>query len=117
VLQAIHTKAPNAEVLVVGYPALLPANGSGCWPQMPLTFNDVPYLRAKAIQLNNMLVSTASANGAIYVDTYRKSVSHNACTAGSTRWVEPLLPGSPAAPVHPNAAGEAAMATILLSKM
>jgi lysophospholipase L1-like esterase len=35
------------------------------------------------------------------------------CTAESTRWVEPILPASPADPVHPNANGEAAMASEL----
>jgi hypothetical protein len=118
VLQAIHAKAAaGAKVLVVGYPAILPPSGSGCWPHMPLTFNDVPYLRAKEIQLNSMLASTAAANGAIYVNTYQPSIGHSACTDESTRWVEPLVPGSPAAPVHPNANGEAAMAHIVLTKM
>ena len=27
-----------------------------------------------------------------------------------SRWIEPLLPASPAAPMHPNAAGEQGMA-------
>ena len=54
-LVEIHTLAPHAQVFVVGYPAIMPPTGSGCWPQMPLTTTDVPYLRAKELQLNSML--------------------------------------------------------------
>jgi hypothetical protein len=117
VLQAIHSKAPGAKVLVVGYLAILPNTGTGCWPQMPLTLTDVPYLRGEEIRLNAMLATEAAANSATYVDTYTPSTGHNACTAESIRWVEPFKPDSSAAPVHPNAAGEAAMAKILLRKM
>jgi hypothetical protein len=43
-------------------------------------------------------------------DTYTPSSGHNACSAEASRWTEPLLPASPAAPLHPNAAGEQGMA-------
>ena len=109
-LVEIHTLAPHAQVFVVGYPAIMPPTGSGCWPQMPLTTTDVPYLRAKELQLNSMLAAAAGAEQATYVDTYTSSEAHNACTAESTRWVEPLVPASAAYPVHPNAAGERGMA-------
>ena len=109
-LVKIHTLAPHAQVFVVGYPAIMPPTGSGCWPQMPLTTTDVPYLRAKELQLNSMLAAAAGAEQATYVDTYTSSEAHNACTAESTRWVEPLVPASAAYPVHPNAAGERGMA-------
>jgi hypothetical protein len=113
VLQRIHLLAPNAKVLVVGYPSILPPTGSGCWPQMPLVNSDVGYLRAKQLSLNSMLKTVALANKSVYIDTYGPSVSHSACASESTRWVEPIVPSAWAAPVHPNATGEAAMATIL----
>ncbi len=109
-LVEIHALAPQAQIFLVGYPAILPPTGSGCWPQMPLTTTDVPYLRAKEVQLNSMLAAAAGAENATYVDTYSPSETHNACTAESTRWVEPLVPASVAYPVHPNAAGERGMA-------
>jgi lysophospholipase L1-like esterase len=110
VLGDIHRLAPAALVFVVGYPAILPSHGTGCWPQMPFTYADVPYLRAKEVQLNSTLAQVAAVNGARYVDTYTGSTSHSACTPEGTRWIEPFVPASPAAPVHPNGAGEAAMA-------
>ncbi|HET6447727.1 MAG TPA: SGNH/GDSL hydrolase family protein [Conexibacter sp.] len=105
VIAAIHTRAPSARVHVVGYPVILPASGSGCWPSVPILPTDVSYLRAKEIELNGMLAARAGADGAFYVDTYTSSVGHDVCKATGTRWVEGLIPTSPAAPVHPNALG------------
>ena len=108
VLQGIHSRSPQAEVYIVGYPAILPESG-GCWPQMPLTSTDVGYLRAKEKELNAMIAAQAAANGAIYVDTYTPSIGRDACRSPGTRWVEPIIPAALAAPVHPNARGMAGM--------
>lgn len=105
VLEGIATFAPYAKVFVVGYPTILPATGNGCWPAVPITPTDVPYLRAKTQQLNAMLASAAAARGAIYVDTYTSSVGHDVCKSASVKWVEGIVPVNPAAPVHPNANG------------
>jgi lysophospholipase L1-like esterase len=110
VLQAIHKRAPAARVLVVGYPVILPNTGTGCWPLVPIAHGDVPYLRGVEIKLNQMLASTAAANKATYVNTYTGSVGHDFCQPPGTRWVEGIVPTSPAAPVHPNKLGERAMA-------
>jgi len=110
VLQQIHAISPNARVLVVGYPDILPTSGVGCWPTVPISWGDVPYLRSVELNLNSMLASTAAANGATYVDTYSSTIGHDACQSKSNRWIEGLIPGTSAAPFHPNATGEAAMA-------
>lgn len=115
-VQQIHTLAPSAVVFVVGYPAILPSTGA-CWPSMPLETSDALYLRQKEIQLDGVLSTAAKKNGAVYVNTYGPSASHNACTSESHRWVEPLFPGSSAAPVHPNARGMAGMAGVLETAM
>lgn len=112
VLQGIHARSPNARVFVVNYPDILPS-GSGCWPTIPLSFGDVPYLHATEERLNQMLATTAAANGATLVDWYTPSIGHDACKGSSTRWVEPLIPGELSAPVHPNKAGMAGAAMAL----
>lgn len=112
VLQGIHTRSPNARVFVVDYPDILPS-GSGCWPTVPLSFGDVPYLHATEERLNSMLATTAAANGATLVDWYGPSIGHDACKGSSTRWVEPLIPGELSAPVHPNKAGMEGAAAVL----
>lgn len=114
VLQGIHARSPQARILVVNYPAIFPHTGkTGCWPQMPVADGDVPWLREKQEELNAMLATQAAANGATLVDAYRASVGHDSCQLPLFRWVEPVIPASPAAPVHPNLFGMKAMARLV----
>jgi GDSL-like Lipase/Acylhydrolase family len=112
VLQGIHTRSPNARVFVVNYPDILPS-GSGCWPTVPLSYGDVPYLHATEERLDSMLATEASLYGATLVNWYAASVGHDSCKSSSVRWVEPLIPGELAYPVHPNKAGMAGGAAAL----
>ncbi|MBL1108528.1 SGNH/GDSL hydrolase family protein [Streptomyces sp. 5-8] len=117
VLREVHARAPHARVVVVGYPDLLPDDGSGCFPQVPFARKDFPYLRDTEKRLNLMLRLVAAVNRAEYVDTYGPTVGHDMCKAPADRWIEPLQPASPAAPAHPNAKGEAAMAQAVLDRL
>ncbi len=112
VLQGIHERSPSARVFVVNYPDILPS-GYGCWPTVPLGWGDVPYLHATEERLNSMLASEAASHGATLVDWYGPSIGHDSCKSSGTRWVEPLVPGELAAPVHPNKAGMAGAAAVL----
>lgn len=116
VLRAIHTRSPNAKVYVAGYPAILPETG-GCFPQMPLTTTDVSYLRNTEKRLNTMLRNSSAANGATFVNTYTPTIGRDACKLPVIRYVEPVVPVADAAPVHPNRAGEAALATIVANRI
>ncbi|MFI2645382.1 SGNH/GDSL hydrolase family protein [Streptomyces sp. NPDC018610] len=114
VLRAVRARSPHARVLVVGYPDLLPDDGSGCFPSVPFAAKDFPYLRDTEKRLNLMLRLVAAVDGARYVDTYGPTRGHDMCKAPADRWIEPLQPASPAAPAHPNARGEQAMADAVL---
>jgi lysophospholipase L1-like esterase len=109
VIQGIHARAPQARVLVVGYPDGLPQNGSNCYPDVPFSSADVTWFNSIEIDLNAVLKQTAQANGATYVDTFSSSIGHDACR-GSNAWVNGLLPTSAAYPLHPNQTGESNMA-------
>jgi lysophospholipase L1-like esterase len=115
VLDGIAARAPAASVYVVNYAAIFPETGFGCWPQMPIGFGDVPYLRAKQKQLNAMIANQAVAHGATLVDWYKASIGHDACKSPLVRWVEPLVPVNPAAPIHPNVAGMQGAANALVA--
>ena len=115
VIQGIHGRAPQAEVLVVGYPDGLPTNGSSCWPLVPISSGDITYVNSLETSLNTVLRNTANANGARYVDTFTSSIGHDACKAPGTAWVNGVVPTSAAFPLHPNRAGEQNMANQVLA--
>jgi lysophospholipase L1-like esterase len=118
VLATIHDRAPAARVLVVPYIDILPAAlPQLCWPQLPIAYADVPYLRAKEQELDAMLARVAAANGAEYVDAYTPSVGHDACQPPGLRWVEPLVPANLAAPIHPNALGMLGVADAVVAQL
>ena len=117
VLQQIRVRAPHARVLLAGYPDILPSTGDGCWPLVPFAFGDVPYLRGIELAVNQMLASTAAANGVTFVDTYTATIGHDACASPGVKDVEGLVPTSPAYPFHPNQVGQQVMAGQVLAAL
>lgn len=111
VIRGIHHRAPHARVVLVGYPDIFPEDGVGCTSaSVPLAAGDFAYLRDKEKELNSMLARQARLGGAKYVNTYAPTVGHDLCAPVGERWIETFAPQSPAAPLHPNAWGESAMA-------
>jgi lysophospholipase L1-like esterase len=108
-LQAVRDRAPNAEILAVGYPWILPP-ADGCYPAMPVATGDVTYLRQLQSVLNAALQRAAEQTGARFVDMAPASEGHDACAPVGQRWIEPRNGASGAAAVHPNAAGQQAIA-------
>lgn len=117
VIQGIHARSPKARVLFVNYAAILPDSGPGCWPQMPITDGDVPYVRAKQKELNAMVAAQAAAGGAGLIDWYTASIGHDACQPPVIRWVEPLVPVNAAAPLHPNLGGMMGASDLLVAAL
>lgn len=115
VLDGIRARSPLARVFVTNYPAIFPETGFGCFPQMPIAFNDVGYLRAKQRELNAMIAAQAAGNGARLVDWAAASIGRDACRSSSVRWVEPIIPGNWAASIHPNRRGMEGGANVLVS--
>jgi len=111
-LSAVRAKAPLATVVILGYPRILPDVSSlACYlTAMPISLGDVPWLNHQSLVLNDVVRRAAAATGARYIDTYSASAGHDACQLPGTRWMEPFLAPVNAYPIHPNAAGEAAMA-------
>jgi lysophospholipase L1-like esterase len=117
VIAGIHSRAPAARVLVVGYPDGLPTNGSNCWPLVPLSSGDIKYFNGLEEQLNQVIQQAAQANTATYVDTWTSSIGHDACKPPGTAWVNGIVPTSAAFPLHPNQAGEQNMANQVLGDL
>jgi lysophospholipase L1-like esterase len=117
VLQGIRDRSPAARVYVVNYLPIFPETGLGCYPQIPVAWADVPYLRNVQRNLNAMLAEQAAAAGAGLVDAYRTGIGHDACKIPAVRWNEPLVPASAAAPLHPNLQGMIATANAVVARV
>jgi hypothetical protein len=52
-----------------------------------------------------------------FVDTYDPTVGHDFCASGKATDIEGLVPGSLAAPFHPNARGQATIAAQVLKAL
>ena len=108
-LSPVREAAPRARVAILGYPSILPPTG-GCFDRMPIAAGDVPYVHGLQVTLDDAVRRAAAATGVTYVDLSRASAGHDACQPIGVRWVEPVLQGTNAVIVHPNALGEAEMA-------
>jgi lysophospholipase L1-like esterase len=115
VFDGIRARAPLARIFVLNYPAIFPETGSGCFPQMPISWTDAPFLRSKQQELNAMIAAQAAANGVRLVNWYAASIGKDACKSSGTRWVEPLIPGNWAASLHPNRRGMDGAANALVA--
>ena len=115
VLQGIHAGSPIARVAIVGYPNVLPRDGTNCYPTVPLSPDDVAYIDALIIRINKMIEEEAAKNDAEFIDTYDDSIGHDVCKLPPNRWFEGLVPTEPAYPLHPNGKGLASMGNSAVS--
>lgn len=115
VLQGIRDRAPQARIVVVGYLPQFPES-TGCFPQTPIAAGDIPYLRRSFGGLSTLLMDEARAIGAIGVDP-SGITGHDMCQPEGTRWTEPLIPGSPTSPLHPNTTGTRALGDMILAAL
>lgn len=102
-LEEIHRRAPDADVLVLGY--LTYWQPGGCYPADPIHSADADYLQATFDRLMTMIAGQAGEHDATYVDIRTPSSAHGLCAPPAERWLEGLVPVQPAAPYHPNATG------------
>jgi hypothetical protein len=117
-LTAVRKKAPSATVAILGYPEILPEKGTiACFPVMPVSVGDVAWLNREEDVLNHVARLAAARTGARFIDMGPSSTGHDACQPPQQRWIEPAVGPVNAYPVHPNATGEAAMASQTLLQL
>ncbi|MFD7842148.1 SGNH/GDSL hydrolase family protein [Nocardia sp. NPDC059764] len=111
-LDEIARRAPRARVMITSYGQYL--RPGGC-PDLaaPITARDADYLQTTIDRLGDRIAEQAAAHNATFVDLRRAGLGHDSCAAPQDRWIEPLLPASPAAPFHPNARGGQAFANLI----
>lgn len=108
-LRDIRARAPRAQVVIAGYPWLMPARTS-CRPTVGVADGDVDYVHRVQIALNAAIARAARDAGATYVDTAARSVGHEACSPRGLRWIEPQVGSNSSIVMHPNALGQRGIA-------
>ena len=112
VQQALHdiaARAQSARVVVAGYPQLLPAERS-CRPAVRIADGDIAYVHRVQARLNAAIAKAAAATGATFVDMSARSAGHDACQQVNVRWIEPMSGTTARITMHPNDAGQQALA-------
>lgn len=111
-LREIGRRAPDAQVLVVGYPQVAPAAGE-CPDRMPFAAGDVAFVRSVNHALTDNLADAAQRTGTTYVDVWAASAGHDICAE------EPWVNGQQAQPdgaipFHPLPTGQEAIADLVV---
>lgn len=108
VLADVAAKAPKAEIVLVGYPRLMPPKGECA--AAPFAAADVAWIASMESTLAASLAAAARAQDVTFVPMYARSKGHDLC-GGNAAWVNGLdPPAGDGLPLHPNAAGEKAVA-------
>lgn len=108
----IRDRSPQARILVVGYPRLLPDLGS-CPDLFPLATGDVAYVRDMTERLTGAMRAGAEAAGAEYVDVWAASAGHDICAFAP--WVNGRVTDQRTAlAYHPFASEQVAVADLVL---
>ncbi|MET8747835.1 SGNH/GDSL hydrolase family protein [Streptomyces sp. NPDC004728] len=119
-LDALHTKAPNAKVKTVGYPHVIPEAATSCtYGDMrqfgTITTGDLTWARTHILEpLNTAIAQESAAHNATFIDLYPTTANHSVCD--SDHWTDGIL--SSLVPlryafVHPNAKGHANTASLV----
>jgi hypothetical protein len=112
VLESVREQAPDATVVLVGYPRLVDKERS-C-EAMPLAEGDLALVAGLEKDLSEALEQAAVAAGAEYVDMYSASAGHEVCS--DDPWVNGRITMQQAAlAFHPFAEGQEAVADELLA--
>lgn len=135
VLAAIHTKAPNAKVYFIDYPAISTTQAGSPDPatypdscfspvavpnSFPFTGVDTVYLQAVQANLNAALSARVAKSGDAFVEAYPQSLPHSACAGTAQPWMNGVTfdlqtqssaPGS----LHPNLIGATKLAGAALA--
>ncbi|MEV7276784.1 SGNH/GDSL hydrolase family protein [Streptomyces sp. NPDC093111] len=101
-LRAVRQKAPGAEIVTVGYPAIFPSDAAGCDRQdtselaadieglgrISATHGDIAWLHDVHRHLNGIVRAVTERAGGTYVDTATGSAGHDVCRPRAVKWVE-----------------------------
>jgi len=115
-LLGIKDRAPDADVVLVGYPQLVP-DRIRC-DVLPLTPADYRFVRTTLVAMGRATQQAAEDAGVRYVDLLAASAGHDVC-AGEDAWVRGVVddPAAPGATMHPFAEEQVAVAQLVVEAL
>lgn len=110
--QGVKDRAPNAEIVAVGYPQIVPARGT-CLTLLPIAAGDYPFARRVNQQLDAAVREAAARAKVGFADVWAATAGHDVCAD------EPWINGAQnrpneAIPFHPFAAEQKAAARAVI---
>ena len=102
-LQQIRAHAPNAKIVLLGYPQLYDLSKSGTC--IGLSTTDRTALNGAADQLDSAMSSAAGRNSATFADVRAQFAHHEICD-GAGSWLNSVNILSISSSYHPTAAGQ-----------
>ena len=102
-LAAIRSHAPNAKIVLLGYPELYDLSKSSTC--IGLSTTDRTALNGAADQLDSAMGSAAARNSATFADVRSRFSGHEICDGGSS-WLNSVNIFSISSSYHPNASGQ-----------
>lgn len=110
VVHAVRRKAPDAVVVVVGYPRIVDQHV--CPKRLPLEADDIPDVAALTRELRNQMRAAARRTDALFLDLYAASAGHDVCSKDP--WVNGIhTQRMKALALHPFASEQRAAADLL----
>jgi hypothetical protein len=111
VVAGVRERSPDARVLLVGYPQIVPE--SGTCDDLPLAEGDYAFARQVNEDLNDAVEEAAGDTDAEYVDVWEPSEGHDIC--GDEPWINGRVTAAGRAlAYHPLAVEQAAVAELVL---
>jgi lysophospholipase L1-like esterase len=115
-LTGIRDRSPDARVVLVGYPQLVPDRGRCA--ALPLAPGDYDYVREVLVALGTATEEAARATDSVYIDVLAASRGHDVC-AGDEAWVSGVVadPAPGSVPMHPYATQHRAVADLVIAAL
>ncbi|GAA1519857.1 SGNH/GDSL hydrolase family protein [Nocardioides humi] len=111
VVDAVAERAPDADVVLVGYPTIFPDEGTCA--DLGIAAGDIPLVRNVVESINATAAAVAEQRGATYLDTATPSHGHDICA--DDPWIAGIAPaqGRRGLAWHPYAEEQAMVADLL----
>ena len=114
VVAGVQERSPQARILVVGYPQIVPE--SGTCADLPLADGDYAFARQVNEELNKAVEEAAGDTEAEYVDLWQPSAGHDIC--GDEPWINGRVTSARRAlAYHPLAVEQRAVADLVVAKL